>query len=57
MKYIILPKDYAETEGCITGWFPDTHSGAVVNVLPNDATNAVLAARLNLEKSKHRFPI
>ena len=32
MKYTTLPKDYAETEGCITGWFPDTHSGAVVNV-------------------------
>ena len=25
MKYIALPKDYAETEECITGEFPDTH--------------------------------
>ena len=55
MKYIILPKDYAETQGCVTGWFPDTHSGAVVIVLPNDATNAVLAARLNLEKINTGF--
>ena len=35
MKYVTLPKDYTETEGCITGWFPDTHSGGVVNKLPN----------------------
>ena len=47
IKYTTLPKDYAETEECITGWFPDTHSGAVV---PNKATNEQLVTRLNLEK-------
>ena len=55
MKYVTLPKDYAETEGCITGWFPDTHSGNVVNKLPDDATNADIAARLNLEKVNTGF--
>ena len=55
MKYVTLPKDYAETEGCITGWYPDTHSGSYVNQLPNDVTNADLAARLNLEKVNTGF--
>ena len=50
MKYITLPKDFAETEGCITGWIPDTHSGGVVNHFPDDATVAQIVARLNLEK-------
>ena len=35
MKYITLPKDYAETEGCISGWVPDTHSGAVGSLTIN----------------------
>ena len=55
MKYVTLPKDYAETEGCITGWFPDTHSGGLVNKLPDDVTNADIAARLNLEKVNTDF--
>ena len=55
MKYITLPKDYAETEGCITGWFPDTHSGGVVNKLPDDATTAQIVARLNLDKVNEGF--
>ena len=55
MKYITLPKDFAKTEGCITGWFPDAHSGGVVNQLPSDATNAQLANRLNLEKVNTGF--
>ena len=50
MKYVTLPKDYAETEGCITGWFPDTHSGNVVNLLSDEATIAQIVARLSLEK-------
>ena len=52
MKYITLPKDYANTEGCITGWFPDTHthSGGVVNRLSDEATIAQIVARLSLEK-------
>ena len=58
IKYITLPKDYAKTEGCITGWFPNTlntHSGAVVNILPNNETNEQLATRLNLDKVDTRF--
>ena len=38
MKYITLPKDYAETEGCTTGWFPDTHSENV-NILSVNPEN------------------
>ena len=55
MKYITLPKDYAETEGCITGWFPNTHRAGVVNIFANNATNEELAARLNLEKVNTGF--
>ena len=55
MKYVTLPKDYAETEGCITGWYPDTHSGGIVNHLPNNATNEQLATRLNLSKVNTGF--
>ena len=50
MKYVTLPKDYADTEGCITGWFPDMHSGAVVNQLSDEATIVQIVARLSLEK-------
>ena len=32
----------------ITGWFHDTHNGAVINILPNNSTNEQLATRLNL---------
>ena len=35
MKYITLPKDYTETEGCTTGWFPDTHSGGMKRQMNN----------------------
>ena len=55
MKHVTLPKDYAETEGCITGWFPDTHSGGVVNKLSDEATTAQIVARLNLEKVNEGF--
>ena len=55
MKYITLPKDYADMEGCITGWFPDTHSGGIVNQLPDDATVAQIVAQLNLEKVNTGF--
>ena len=62
MKYITLPKDFAETEGCITSWFPDTHSGGVVNKLTvgnaanptADETNAIIN-RLNKEKVNTGF--
>ena len=57
MKHVTLPKDYAETEGCITGWFPDTHSGGVVNKLSDEATTAQIVARLNLEKVNEGFHI
>ena len=57
MKYITLPKDFAETEGCITGWFPDTHSGEVVNNLENDATDAQIASSIEFRKSKYRLSI
>jgi len=60
LKYITLPKDFSETEGSITGWFPDTHSGNFVNKLSvsNPATNDELTAivnRLNLEKVNTGF--
>ena len=55
LKYITLPNDYAETEGCITGWFPDTHSGGFVNILPNNAKIEQIAARVNLEKVNTDF--
>ena len=54
MKYITLPKDYAETEGCFTGWFPDTHSG-VVKVLADNVEINLIARHLNLEKVNTGF--
>ena len=55
MKYVTLPRDYSETEGCITRWFPDTHSGGIVNHLPDNATIAQIVARLKLEKVNTGF--
>ena len=62
MKYITLPKDFAETEGCITSWFPDTRSGGVVHKLTvadagnptADEMNAI-TSRLNKEKVNTAF--
>ena len=62
MKYITLLKDFAETEGCITSWFPDTHSGGVVNTLslvaadnPTAAEMTAIINRLNKEKVNTGF--